>query len=107
MSAFKNTQKIDTIEFKKNLHCFCPLGQSWCTYQMTCLVFVRDTIPDYMDLEWEFQKMDGMTMTLEDAVDRVFGAIAEQCKPDSIRVSCYCEDAKHFPVTVVKEDFIL
>ena len=34
MAAFENTMVINTIQLKDNAKCFCPIGKSWCTYQI-------------------------------------------------------------------------
>lgn len=102
MGKFKNVAGITEISFDQNMQCYCPLGQAYCTYQMHVTFVPGEWIPDYVDVEKVIRKMSGDTLTLESATYALFEYIWNECEPKSLEVKCHCDDAVHFPATVVK-----
>ena len=101
MARFANVFGIDAITFTQNIQCMCPLGGAFCTYQVVVKMEPGETIPDYCEVENAMRKMSGTTATIEECVAAVYDIMAEY-EPNNLSVSVYCDDAVHFPVTVIK-----
>lgn len=104
MGTFKNTMGIRHIHMDKSVKCFCPLGQSWCTYELSIHLQPGEVIPDYLDVEQFLEvEINGGTMTLEDTAGKVLAFFVDTYAPKGASVDVSCSDAKHMPVTVTVE----
>lgn len=101
MAKFRNVMGITKIKFEKDVHCYCPLGESWCTYHIMVTMLPTDTIPDYCEIEQYIDKeVDNKEMTIESATAAVKDYLFSMYDMAMVRVSTSCADAKHFPVMV-------
>ena len=104
MAQFANTMSIDDIAMEKSVKCFCPIGKSWCTYEIDISMEPLSVIPDYLEVEkYLDEQIGGAALTMEDAASNVRDHIAGKYFPKFVRVSLHCSDAKHMPVTVGTE----
>lgn len=102
MAAFENTMGINTIQLKHNIKCFCPIGKSWCTYQIEVTMEPGNIIPDYLEVAEFFDKGLDTMATLEKCCADVLDYFVNGYEPKSVCVTIHCDDAKHMPVTVSK-----
>ena len=102
MAAFENTMGINIIQLKHNIKCFCPIGKSWCTYQVEVTMKPGNIIPDYLDVVRFFDEGLDTMATLEKCCADVLDYFVREYQPMSAEVVVYCDDAKHMPVTVSK-----
>lgn len=102
MARFANTMGVDMIRFKQNVQCWCPIGNAYCTYQVSVSMVPGEVVPDYVEVEKYMRGMSGRRLTIEAAVGEVFEYLEREYNPESQCVSIYCDDAVHFPVTVSK-----
>lgn len=101
MGRFENTMGIDSITMERSIRCFCPIGRSWCTYDLTMHINPGNVIPDYIEVgEYLKGHVDGKEFTLEGAVAAVRDYLVNEYEPKWANVSLYCGDARHMPVTV-------
>lgn len=103
MSSFANTQKITSITFTQNIQCFCPLGNDWYTNQITVDFAPSSIIPDYCEIDEFTRGLAGEELIIEDVVEQIYTYMKNNYKPTKLCVRSYVNDAKHMPVTVVKE----
>lgn len=119
--TFENKQKISEIIFKPREAChnLCPLGQLYCDelakngskprlphytnhFKIT---FVPDkVICDYLDVEkWIKENLNDETLTIEDAISKLFDYLEDEYKPAYLLVESFVNDALHGEVIVRKE----
>lgn len=103
MAKFENVQGISRISFNQNVQCFCPLGNDWYTNQLTIEMEVGNIVPDYCDVDDFIRSISGQSLIIEDVISKVYDYFIDTYSPLSLRVESYVDDAKHLPVTVVKE----
>ena len=62
-------------------------------------------IPDYLEVQEALDELNNHWYTLEAACAEIFDRVASQVENEYnyLRVSIYCEDARHFPAKVSKE----
>lgn len=103
MARFANTMGIDKIEIHDKVRCFCPIGRSWCTYELDVFMVCGDVIPDYIEVgEYLKTHIQGKEYTLEQCCANVHGYFKSEYDPVVIDVKVHCKDARHMPVTVSK-----
>ena len=102
MANLENVFGINTIQLKHNIKCFCPIGKSWCTYQVEVSMEPGNIIPDYLDVVRFFDEGLDTMATLEKCCADVLDYFVREYQPMSAEVVVYCDDAKHMPVTVSK-----
>ena len=103
MAKFENTQGISRISFTQNIQCFCPLGDDWYTNHLTVDMCPDKIIPDYCDVDNFTRGLSGKMLIIEDVVNAVYNYLYDNYKPKSVKVESHVNDAKHMPVTVIKE----
>ena len=103
MAEFKNVQGISRVSFTQNVQCFCPLGDDWYTNHLTVKMQMGEIIPDYCDVDDFIRSISGRSLIIEDVVQQVYEYFDNTCRPKSLYVESYVDDAKHLPVTVIKE----
>ena len=121
MGTFKNIQNISEIVFrpKNACHNLCPLGQLYCdelskngskpmlphyTNKFTITFTPGEVICDYLDVEkWIQNNLNDETLTIEDAVSKLFDYLEEEYNPAHLIVESYVDDALHGAVNVKKE----
>lgn len=102
MSSFDNDGKISNLHMygiKKK--CYCPIGQSECTYEIEIDMEPRNTICDYLEVDLFIKKME-YQQTLESACMLICDYMSSEYQPNGVMVKVKCEDAKHMPVEVTK-----
>lgn len=103
MAGFPNRQRISKVRFTQNVQCYCPLGDDWYTNHVTVDMQLGDAIPDYCDVDDFIRSISGKSLIIEDVIDLIYKYFTDTYKPINLRVESYVDDAKHLPVTVVKE----
>lgn len=103
MAKFKNVQGISKVSFKQNVQCFCPLGNDWYTNQLGVDMQMGETIPDYCEVDDFIRSISGKSLIIEDVVQQVYEYFENTYHPKALYVESYVDDAKHLPVTVIKE----
>lgn len=103
MAKFENVQGISLICFEQNIQCYCPLGNDWYTNHVKVSFVPTNIIPDYCDIDEFTRSLGGQELIIEDVVKRIYDYIVDNYKPNNLEVSSYVDDAKHMPVTVVKQ----
>jgi NADPH-dependent 7-cyano-7-deazaguanine reductase QueF len=103
MSSFLNKMGITGIVYEDNVNCFCPIGESTCTYQLKIEFEPDKVIPDYIEMHKAITCLSNAHLTMEDAVATVFDIVVAQCSPKRLRVTNKCEDARH-PVAIVTKE---
>lgn len=105
MASFPNSMGIDTIKMGGIAErCFCPIGQTWCTYNISIEMTPGDIICDYLEVQ-EFLKTMPHKVTLEECAANVCTHM-KTYEPVRVTVSVSCNDASHFPVVVAKHYFV-
>lgn len=99
MAHFANPG-IGKIQFDYKIRCFCPIGQSMCTYEVGVDMEPGNVIPDYLIIQKFLDGMNEQTFTLEDAAMCIKRELTKMVDPYCLMVSVHCSDAKHFPATV-------
>lgn len=89
----------------KTLHNFCPIGQDLYTSELEITFEPTETIPDYIELEAELDKLEGQELVIEDVVYHVT-KILKEYDPFYIDVTATVEDAKHLKVKVNKSFYV-
>lgn len=104
MARFVNRMNISIIGFRKSVRCWCPIGKSFCTYEIDASMSPDATIPDYMEVEgYVNNSINGKDLTMEDAAAMVRDYLVNEYRPKRVSVSLTCNDAVHMPATVVAE----
>ena len=97
----KNEYGIKEIIMYPKVICYCPLGNDWYSNSFEVYMKVKQSIPDYCEIEkWLDKNMRGKSLIIEDAIEMFYKYLSETYSPIAIEVSSYVEDAKHFPVRV-------
>ena len=99
MASFPNTQGIDSIQYEKSILAFCPIGQRDYVANIRVTIDPGRTIPDYLELDAEIEKLRGQTLLVEDCAAKVRDIIA-QYKPIYANVSVKATHAGHSDVIV-------
>ena len=103
MAKFANLSGIGFIKMDGvSVKCFCPIGKSMCTYNVTIEMEPADLIPDYIEVGNMIQSLDGREFTLESACARICNDLNDYVSPKEVSVTVRCEDAKHMPAEVKK-----
>jgi NADPH-dependent 7-cyano-7-deazaguanine reductase QueF len=103
MAKFENKDNITSLKMDGiKVKCFCPIGKSLCTYQVTIEMEPVFEIPDYIEVGEAIAKMENEEYTLESAVAHIFQFMVNYVNPHKLTVTVRCEDAKHMPATVTK-----
>lgn len=97
---FKNEQGVTKIVMRGTTHLYCPLGDDWYTASATVEVTNPATIPDYIDVTKEFEAMDGESLIIEDAAQRLARFVRGQVGAATVLVRVDVLDARHIPVSV-------
>lgn len=103
MASFANRQGITQIKFTQDIQCFCPLGNDWYTNHVTVEFEPTSIIPDYCEIDDFTRSLGGESLIIEDVVNTIYDYMNKSYQPNMLRVTSYVDDAKHMPVTVVKE----
>lgn len=104
MAKFKNTDGIHRVQMDGiKVRCFCPIGQSECTYQIMIRVWLDEYVPDYLEVGTFLDSLNTESLTLEAAAAKIFHWMMGYVVPRRVWVNVRCEDAKHMPAEVVKE----
>lgn len=99
----KNEFGIKSIIVESTAKCYCPLGNDWYTNQFTVEFNPGEYIPDYCEMDnWIAVNINGQTMIIEAAVDKLYSYLIETYKPNDLYVESYVDDARHSTVTVCK-----
>ena len=108
MAKFSNEMNISQISMSFSVKCFCTIGKSLCTYEVEVLLKPTSTIPDYLEVQDDVLEMNNHWYTMEAACEQIFNIVSGHVNGQfqSLRVSVYCADARHFPVEVVKEESV-
>jgi hypothetical protein len=101
MARFQNTQGITRINFQYRTHNFCTIGKVHYTNTFEVLMEPGETIPDYDEVERDIKALDGKELIIEEAVNAVFGILADY-QPKKLTVSSTARGNGHFPVLVEK-----
>ena len=103
MSRFRHTQNLSTIKFDKTITMYCPLGEEHYTAKVIVEICPKEWLMDYLDVERFFKQTQGLSLIIEDLVDKVYNYLYEQCEPRYLSVTVEASNAAHFPVTIMKE----
>lgn len=100
---FKNKDDISKIKMDgMSVKCFCPIGQSLCTYNVTIVMEPDTEIPDYIEVCDMVNDLNSRELTIESAVARICNSVFEYVLPNRLEVTIRCNDAKHMPAEVTK-----
>lgn len=103
MAKFENVDGITSITMDGiRVGCFCPIGKSMCTYNVTVRLKPNKWIPDYIEVEAMIKLLEGKTHTLESACAKICNDINGYIEPKKISVTIICKDARHMPAKVEK-----
>ena len=68
MAKFENADGISSIKMDGvSVKCFCPIGKSMCTYNVTIEMEPDKWIPDYIEVGAMIQLLEEKEYTLESA----------------------------------------
>lgn len=99
--GFPNKQGIKEINFSVQQILYCPMGADYYKATFDIKIEEPNEIPDYMDIQDWFKRLDGQRYILEDAAalarDKML-AFTSGCK--RLEVACTSDCANHFPITV-------
>lgn len=105
MASFPNSMDIDIIRMRGiKVQCFCPIGKTWCTYEIGVEMMPGNTICDYLEVQKYFSEMP-KDVTLESCAAQVRNYLRDTYDPLKVTVTVSCDDASHFPVDVVATYF--
>lgn len=103
MAKFENTDGILSIKMDGVLvMCFCPIGKTMCTYDVTIEMEPDEWIPDYLEVEAMIRLLEGKEYTLESACAEICNNVNGYVRPKKVSVVVKCEDARHMPAEVKK-----
>lgn len=103
MAKFANLDNISSIKMDGvSVKCFCPIGKSMCTYDVTIEMEPDKLIPDYIEVGNMIQALNEREFTLESACAEICDNLNDYVNPKKVSVTIRCEDAKHMPAEVKK-----
>lgn len=95
--------QIREINMYPTAICFCVLGNDWYKNQFHVKMQPHFFIPDYCDIEkWLDDNIRGKSLIVEEAVSIFYDYLIEKYHPIMLEIKSHVEDAKHFPVEVIK-----
>lgn len=101
---FENVYNIKEISIGViPIKCFCPIGKSECTYEVTIDMQLGKEVPDYIEVDDMVKIMDGQTYTLESAASDICEKMMKYVRPKKVAVTIVCNDAVHSNAKVVAE----
>lgn len=103
MARFENSMGITTIQMEDKVKCYCPIGKSLCTYELSIAMDVGSVIPDYIEVGTFLDEGISGVATLEQCCAEVYDYFYREYQPKYLMVEVRCNDAKHMPVMVRKE----
>lgn len=103
MSKFENKQNITKISFSQNIQCYCPLGNDWYTNHVFVEMQLGNVVPDYCEVDEFTRSIAGKSLIIEDVVNAVYEYLISEYSPKYLYVKSVVDDAKHIPVSVIKE----
>lgn len=104
-TVLKNTQSITVIEAKKQISLYCPLGSDYYTANINIKFQPNQWYMDYIDLDKFLNKMSGMHLIIEEAVDVIYKRL-RRYEPHKIKVTIEAFSNTHLDVVVSKGDDI-
>lgn len=103
MAKFKNIDGIGSIKMDgMSVKCFCPIGKSMCTYNVTIEMEPDKWIPDYIEVGAMIQLLEEKEYTLESACAEICNNLNDYVNPKKVSVTILCRDARHMPAEVKK-----
>ena len=103
MAKFANLDNISSIKMDGvQVKCFCPIGKSMCTYDVTIEMEPDKLIPDYIEVGNMIQALNEREFTLESVCAEICDNLNDYVNPKKVSVTIRCEDAKHMPAEVKK-----
>lgn len=103
MAKFENTDGISSIKMDGvSVKCFCPIGKSMCTYNVTIEMEPDKWIPDYIEVGAMIQLLEEKEYTLESACAEICNNVNKYVRPKKVSVTILCKDARHMPAEVKK-----
>lgn len=103
MAKFENTDGISSIKMDGvSVKCFCPIGKSMCTYNVTIEMEPDKWIPDYIEVGAMIRLLEEKEYTLESACAEICNNLNDYVNPKKASVTILCRDARHMPAEVKK-----
>lgn len=103
MAKFENVDGISSIKMDGvSVKCFCPIGKSMCTYNVTIEMEPDKWIPDYIEVGAMIQLLEEKEYTLESACAEICNNLNDYVNPKKVSVTTLCRDARHMPAEVKK-----
>ena len=94
---------IKEINMYPTAICFCPLGNDWYKNKFCVTMQPSSIIPNYCEIEeWLDDNIRGESLIIEEAISIFYSYLNETYRPITLEIKSHVEDAKHFPVEVIK-----
>lgn len=102
MARFKNKQGITSITGRKRISLYCPLGKDYYTADIDVSLVPDNVIMDYCELDTYLNNQSGLSLIIEDLIDKVYNHLQDEYKPKSLTVNVKAYSNTHLPVEVSK-----
>lgn len=100
-----NTQEISIIKADKRISLYCPIGKDYYTADINIKFVPNAFYMDYIDLDVFLNKLSGLSLTIEDAVNEIYNEL-QRYKPKKVNVTIEAFSNTHLHVIVSKGDDI-
>lgn len=103
MTVIRNTQNISFIKANHRISLYCPIGKDYYTADISIEFKPDKIIPDYCKLTAYLNNLSGLSLIIEDLVNKVHSHLMSKYAPDAVKVSVKAYSNTHLDVEVVKE----
>lgn len=103
MTVIRNTQDISFIKANRRISLYCPIGKDYYTADVSIEFKPDKVIPDYCKLTNYLNNLSGLSLIIEELVDKVHKHLMSKYNPISAKVSVKAYSNTHLDVEVVKE----
>lgn len=102
MACFKNEQGITAISGQKRIALYCPMGKDYYTADITVDFVPGEIIMDYCELDNYLNNQSGLSLIIEDLIEKIYNHLQEEYKPKALSVSVKAYSNTHLNVEVTK-----
>lgn len=95
-----NIQHITLIEADKRISLYCPIGKDYYTADVKIKFLPNAFYMDYIDLDNFLNKMSGESLTIEEAVEKIYNELQRYMpKKASVMIEAFSNTHLHVKVT--------
>lgn len=103
MTVITNNQDITSINAQHRISVYCPIGKDYYTADVLIQINPGKVIPDYCELTNYLNNLSGLSLIIEELVNKIYKHIMSKYNPHTAKVSVKAYSNTHLNVEVTKD----